>query len=77
MQAKLKEHSVLPAHSGRQFGGDPMYSCRHEHDGESPIGLHSEYGPHGDGWHGLIGSCCGGGSTKYQKILGIDLNGDY
>lgn len=49
MHAKLFEHSVLETHSGRQFGGAPMKSLKQEQDGVSPIGLHSEFGPHGDG----------------------------
>lgn len=36
-------------HSGRQFGGLPMKFGKHEHDGESPDTLHSEFGPQGDG----------------------------
>lgn len=40
MQAKWLEHSVLLTHSGRQFGGEPINSGRHEQDGESPETLH-------------------------------------
>lgn len=40
IQAKLKEHSLLATHSGRQFGGEPVNSGKQEQDGESPIGLH-------------------------------------
>lgn len=57
MQAKLYEHSLLLTHSGRHFGGAPIYSGKHEHDGDVPCTWHCEYGPHGDGTHGFrIGS---------------------
>lgn len=36
-----------------QFGGDPMNSGKHEHDGVSPLTWHWELDPHGDGTHGL------------------------
>ena len=49
MHAKLLGHSELLTHSGRQLGGEPIYSFKHEQDGESPTGRHSELGPHGDG----------------------------
>jgi hypothetical protein len=60
MHAKLLEHSELLTHSGRQLGGEPTYSFKHEHDGESPIGRHSEFGPHGDGWQGFVDGVCNG-----------------
>lgn len=57
IQAKLYEHSLLLTHSGRQFGGAPIYSGKHEHDGEVPWTWHWEYGPQGEGKHGFrIGS---------------------
>lgn len=49
MQARWLGHSLLLTHSGLQFGGDPINPSRQEHDGESPISLHSEFGPQGDG----------------------------
>lgn len=49
MQAKLLKQSELLAHSGLQFGGEPIYSFKHEQDGESPTAWHCEFGPHGDG----------------------------
>lgn len=55
MQAKWSGHSLLLIHSGLQFGGELINPARHEHDGLSLITLHSEFGPQGDGWHGLIG----------------------
>jgi len=36
MHAKLLEQSALIVHSGLQFGGDPIYDGRHEHEGEPP-----------------------------------------
>jgi len=53
MQAWFVGHSELDIHSGRQFGGAPTNSGRHEQDGESPDTRHSELGPQGEGWHGF------------------------
>lgn len=69
MQARLLAHSEFETHSGRQFGGVPIYSRRHEQDGDSPIARHSEFGPQGDGRHGSIGSRGGGLSTIDKKTL--------
>lgn len=55
IHAKILVHSELMVHSGRQFGGVPMYPARQEHEGLSRIFLHSENGPHGDGTQGFIG----------------------
>ena len=55
MQASWLEHSGLLAHSGRQFGGDPMNSGRQEHEGASLKTWHWALGPHGDGWQGFVG----------------------
>lgn len=41
-------------HSGLQFGGDPMYVGKQEHEGAPPISRHSLLGPHGDGMHGFF-----------------------
>lgn len=49
MHARLKEHSLFVTHSGRQVGGIPIKSGKHEQDGDCPIMRHSEFGPHGDG----------------------------
>ena len=54
-------HSSFVTHSGRQFGGAPLYPGAHEHIGLLPKGLHLELGPHGDGSHGLLGFGFGGG----------------
>lgn len=42
MQARLLGHSELITHSGRHCGGVPVYSGKHEQDGEPPISLHCE-----------------------------------
>lgn len=54
IHAKLFGHSLLLMHSGLQFGGVPINSGKQEQDGESPVTLHCEFGPHGDGWQGFI-----------------------
>lgn len=61
MQALVGSQSVLTMHSGRQFGGLPIKFCRHEQAGWSPTGRQSEFGPHGEGMHGLAGLGAGGG----------------
>lgn len=73
MHAKLLAHSELITHSGRQFGGLPVNSGRHEHEGVPPISLHCELGPHGDGTQGLtgIGSAGGGGGAENEKYFYI------
>lgn len=50
-------HSLLAIHSGRQFGGAPMKSGIHWHDGISlmPLVWHIALGPQGDGWQGFFG----------------------
>lgn len=65
MQAKLLRHSGLIVHSGLQFGGIPIKPSTHEHAGLSPRNWHIEFGPHGDGTHGLIGTL--GSSAKLKK----------
>lgn len=55
MQAKLNEHSLLVTHSGLQLGGTPLKSGKQEQDGDSPITLHTEFGPQGEGSHGFTG----------------------
>ena len=55
MHANRLEHSLLLTHSGRQLGGNPINSRRHEQDGWSLSTWHSAFGPQGDGWQGLIG----------------------
>lgn len=42
-------------HSGRQFGGKPVYSGWQVHEGDSPMTLQIEYGPQGEGVHGSTG----------------------
>lgn len=55
MQAKLTEHSELTMHSGRQDGGDPIYSKRQVHTAWPLTLLHLLFGPHGDGIQGSRG----------------------
>lgn len=55
IQAKLNGHSLLVTHSGLQLGGIPLKSGKQEHEGDSPITLHAELGPQGEGSHGLTG----------------------
>lgn len=54
IQALLLVHSELIIHSGRQFGGEPKYKGKHEHDGLFPMFLHCEFAPHGEGTHGSL-----------------------
>ncbi|CAB0002809.1 unnamed protein product [Nesidiocoris tenuis] len=68
IQARFDGHSLLLAHSGLQFGGDPWKSGKQEHEGLSPTALHCELGPHGDGAQGLIGACCTGGGGARIKL---------
>ena len=63
MQAKCEEHSSFTTHSGRQFGGDPTYSGRQEHDGMSPFTWQIALGPQGEGRHGLVGGASAGGGA--------------
>lgn len=53
IQALLLEHSGLIEHSGLQFGGLPINVGKQEQEGDPPISLHSEFGPHGDGTQGF------------------------
>lgn len=55
IQANWVGQSALSTHSGRQFGGEPMYPLMHWHDGVSPNALHWLFGPQGlhESWHGF------------------------
>lgn len=55
MQDSLGEQSSLMTHSGRQFGGAPMYPGKHWHEGVPPWLRQVDEGPHGFGWHGSRG----------------------
>lgn len=66
MHAKWLLHSLLLIHSGLQFGGVPMNSGLQEHDGELLITWQIAFGPHGDGWQGLIG-CTGSSAFKEEN----------
>lgn len=63
MHAKWEEHSLLLIHSGLQFGGELIKLGRQEQEAWSLTSLHSEFGPHGDGWHGFITT---GSSSKMK-----------
>jgi len=70
IQAKWLGHSLFVIHSGRQFGGAPMYPGKHEHEGESPTVRQIAFGPQGEGWHGLTrstGTSCAEKKTDYKK----------
>lgn len=54
MQALALGHSAFMVHSGRQFGGLPMYVAIQEQDGTFPVSRQMELGPHGDGTHGFL-----------------------
>lgn len=45
-----------------------MKSGKQEHDGESFIPRHTEFGPQGDGWHGFIG-------LSGSKAINVDDEG--
>jgi hypothetical protein len=67
IQAKFLEHWEFEVHSGRQFGGVPIYFGRQEHAGtEFPRLRHSEYGPQGEGTQGSRGIS----SSLGTKIVG-------
>lgn len=56
-------------HSGRQFGGAPLYSGKQAHKGLSPFTLQIEFGPHGDGSHGFTG--IGSATIKLFTFINI------
>lgn len=60
--ARAAGHSALIVHSGRQFGGDPMYPGWQLQAGVSPVLTHIELGPQGEGWQGSSG--IGAGAKK-------------
>lgn len=41
-------------HSGLQVGGLPIYPIMQEQTACPFISLHSEFGPHGEGWQGFL-----------------------
>lgn len=51
----MGEHSELLMHSGRQFGGFPKNSGRHEQEGALFVITHWLLGPQGDGSHRFLG----------------------
>lgn len=75
MQAKFPGHSAFRVHSGRQFGGRPTYLAEHEQTAVSSLTTrHCEFGPQGDGTHGLDG-CSGANSEKRRTDL--DISGGF
>lgn len=69
-QAMFNLQSVLTAHSGRQFGGFPI-KPRIQTQTACPLtSLHWLLGPHGEGWHKLIGSV----DTEKDITLNFTIN---
>lgn len=46
-------HSEFVTHSGRQFGGEPMWLGKHEQIAWLSFTRHCELAPQGDGTHGF------------------------
>lgn len=67
-QAKWFGHSLLPTHSGWQFGGWPMKFGWQEQEGVSPLTWHIALGPHGEGTQGFSSCTTGGGAKTEKKI---------
>lgn len=65
-QAWLEGHSLLLEHSGLQYGGEPVKFGKQVHDGIPDKSLHIEFGPHGDGVHGVISAT---GAPKITKWI--------
>lgn len=68
MHARLAGQSDWITHSGRQFGGRPIYSFKQEHTGWLLISRHCENCPQGLGIHGWVGSLYSGVS-KYKDTI--------
>lgn len=82
MQALLLVHSALIVHSGRQFGGDPIYSDKQEQDGMSLMLLQTEFGPHGDGTQGFfvnvrVGTGSGAIKVSFYFMIFISILRSY
>lgn len=73
IHAKWVGHSLLLMHWGLQLGGIPINSDKQEQDGVSPFTWHCEFGPHGDGTHGSIGS---GGKAAEMLWMFLNYNSD-
>lgn len=56
-------------HSGRQLGGIPLYSGKQAHMKLFPFILHIEWGPQGDGSHGLTSTSVGTAKNKNNRPL--------
>lgn len=65
-------------HSGLQLGGVPIICGEQEQTGTSFFTLHSEFGPHGEGEHGLIGSYFSGVfGGKLHRVNGSPIERNY
>lgn len=58
-------------HSGRQFGGLPKNSSTQAHDGAPFTSLHIEFGPHGEGIHGLTYIAGSTSVTMGHQLIGV------
>lgn len=65
IQLLVASHSELTVHSGRQLGGDPKKSGKHEQVAYPLLFLHTALLPHGLGVHGSLGSAA---VIKYKKM---------
>lgn len=54
IHARLRAHSVLATHSGLHPGGEPTYSAKQVQTACPLFSRHILFGPHGDGWQGLL-----------------------
>lgn len=55
-QLIVASHSEFTVHSGRQLGGDPKKSGKHEQDANPLLSLQIALPPHGFGMHGFLDS---------------------
>lgn len=73
IQALSLLQSVFLTHSDLQYGGLPMKPDKQEHDGTPPISRHWEFGPHGDGRHGLTGSLSTGVDSVKEVLVLVHI----
>lgn len=71
IHALFDGQSILLTHSARQFGGAPIKFGAHIQTGLSPSSLQCEFGPQGEGKHGLILIGASGAVDKKKKKLKI------
>lgn len=67
IHALLDGHSLLLEHSGLQYGGEPRKSGIQVQDGVPEFALQMEFGPQGDGVHGVPTSSCVGARNKMES----------